>query len=432
VINQDTPSTTLDHFSPTGSRTAGLTTTQKLLMPALIADTEGEYAMSSQDAPHNRPYKTEWDSPKVFRPEARSYANMEELIAHVAEISGADPSSPTSIHYRMVRRGSYVRQQKDGSYGTSFGDPILDSITSPVGEVVVGGRSLGTVQPGSHGAQLVEATICQQGPENLQTCRSEDGSLIVISAPDGSSVRFHAWNDDDWLQWSMGASISTTGHDFVRAQIDSRYYFTAYAQVCTVYYDSDHDANDDYMQQSEDGYGLISEKPHRVESLCRVQWNGHRLAGIVVNGDPCYAPQVNPFPVGWPSDWPPIGPPAAVTVGPQILAFSPSATNPHSTRYVNVSSTFDTDVEIDVSEAVLDPQPGPPTPNPFSNDSGHMTIHPMGAIPIQVDFNGAVGSAGGAATSFQHYSGRFRVGIGPAYSTVLLEGQVRSPQATNE
>jgi hypothetical protein len=97
----------------------------------------------------------------------------------------------------MVRRGSYVRQAADGSQAISYGDPVLDSITSPIGEVVVGGRSLGTVAPGGRSALLLPATVCQPGPDDLQTCWSEDGSLMVISDEDGSSVRFHVWNDND-------------------------------------------------------------------------------------------------------------------------------------------------------------------------------------------------------------------------------------------
>jgi hypothetical protein len=387
--------------------------------------------MPPRDAPDRQVHKTEWDGPKIFRPEARSYADMEELVAHIAEITGAEPTSPTSIRYRMVRRGSYVRQADEGSHAISFGDPVLDSITSPIGEVVVGGRSLGTVAPGGRSAFLLPATVCQPGPDDLQTCWSEDGSLMVISDEDGSSVSFHVWNDNSWLSWSMGASIGTTGPNFERAQINSRYYYTAYAQVCAPDYDSDHDANDDYMQESSGGTAG-TERPHRIESLCRVQWNGHRLRGVVRTGEDCYAEYVEPWPEGYPDDWPPLNggpdePPPAVTVSPRNLRFSPSATNPHSSRYVLVSNPFDSEVEIDVSKSVLDPQLGPPPPNPFFNLSGQITIPGMGVFGIPVLFDGSV-SSGGAVTWLRHYSGSFTVDTGPATITVRLEGQVGEPQ----
>jgi hypothetical protein len=234
----------------------------------------------------------------------------------------------------------------------------------------------------------------------------------------------------------MGASISTTGPNFERAQINSRYYFTAYAQVCAPIYDSNHAVNDDYMQESDSGTPLFSERPHRIESLCRVQWNGHRLRGVVRTGDDCYAEYVEPWPEGYPEDWPPLDsgpgePTPIVTVSPQHLTFSPSVTNPHSSHYVLVANPFDTRVDIDVTEAVLDPQPGPPPPNPFSNVAGRFRIPPRGVFSIQVLFNGAVVPAG-AFTRFQHYSGSFKVDTGPATRTVRLDGQLRGPVATNE
>jgi hypothetical protein len=415
-----------------GALPAGVDSDSESASVCLNGRLQEEHAMPARDAPDSRLYKTEWEGPKIFRPEARSYANMEELVAHIAEITGAEPSSPTSIRYRMVRRGSYVRQQEDGSHAISFGDPVLDSITSPVGEIVVGGRSLGTVTPGRRSARLLRANVCQPGPDNLQTCWSEDGSLMVISDEDGSSVRFHVWNDSNLLGWSMGASIATTGPNFERAQINSRYYLNAVAQLCAPIYDSDHGANDDYMSESEEGAPLFSERPHRIESLCRVQWNGHRLRGVVRTGDDCHAEFVEPWPEGYPDDWPPLAggpgePPPAVTVSPQNLTFSPSVTNPHSSHYVLVSNPFDTTVAIDVSEAVLDPQPGPgtPLPNPFSNVSGHFTIPPMGVFSIQVLFNGTVFPIGAVTPLGHHYSGSFEVDTGPVTRTVRLEGQLR-------
>jgi hypothetical protein len=374
-------------------------------------------------------HKTEWDGPKILTPEARSYGSIEDLVTHIAEITGAEPTSPTSIRYRMVRRGSYTRQAEDGSHAISLGDPVLDSITSPIGEIVVGGRSLGAVTPGGRDVLLLPATVCQPGPDDLQTCWSEDGSLMVISDPDGSSVKFHVWNDSPWHGgWSMGASITTTGPNFERAQINSRYYFTAYAQVCAPIYDSDHDSNDDYMDESEGGFGPVGERPHRIESLCRVQWNGHRLRGMVHTGEDCYAEYVEPWPEGYPEDWPPLyggpdEPPPAVTVSPQNLLFSPSGTNPHSSRYVLVSNPFNTEVDINVSKAVLDPQPGPPPPtNPFFNVAGQLTIPSTGVFGIPVLFNGTGLPLG------QHYFGSFGVDTGPQTTTVHLEGYLGALQ----
>ena len=59
---------------------------------------------------------------------------------------------------------------------------------------------------------------------------------------------------------------------------------SALAQSCDLIYDNDHDANDSYMAESEEGWGL-SDSARRVESLCRIQWNGYRLRGVEVSLD---------------------------------------------------------------------------------------------------------------------------------------------------
>jgi hypothetical protein len=234
----------------------------------------------------------------------------------------------------------------------------------------------------------------------------------------------------------MGCSLGTPGTQFVRAQINSRYYFTAHAQTCAPIYDQDRGSNDDYMDESEWGTRSVSERPHRIESLCRVQWHDHRFTGVVSTGDDCYPVGVEPWPEGYPEDWPPLDggpepPPPAVTVSPQQLTFAPSVTTPQSSHYVLVTNPFDNGVAIDVSDAALDPNPGTPLPNPFSNVAGHFTIPARGVFSIQALFDGSVAPAG-AQTRFQYYSGSFDVDTGPRTTTVRLEGQLRGPVATNE
>jgi hypothetical protein len=362
-----------------------------------------------------------------------TYESPEALVARIAEVSGFTPTSPTAISGHISRRGRYTRESPDGTLAIVSGSPLLDGIASPAGEVVVGGQ---VVQPPSIGPTRAAATVCQPGPyEGLETCFSEDGTTLEIRSWDGSFARFHSWKESGIGHWSLGTSITVRGPHFQRAAIDSRYYFPAFAQTCNVIYDNDHDANDSYMAESEEGWGFNADSARRVESLCRIQWNGYRLRGIVSAGESCLpVSSVREFPAEYPDDWPAIEPPPSLTISPTRLEFTSRATSPRSTKRVRVSSAFDTAVKITVTKAVLESERDPrdlgQRANPFSNVFGRFTIPPKGHFDIGVNFDGSVNS--GAATTALgapgDYRGSFHINSDQESATVRLRGHIADTQ----
>jgi hypothetical protein len=382
-----------------------------------------ERHMSEPNTP-NADGNKRWTVDDVVPAGPGAYESPEAVVARIAEVSGFTPTSPTAIHGHISRRGRYTRESPDGTMAIVSGSPLLDSIASPAGEVVVAGR---VVRPPSIGPTRAATPICQPGPyDGLETCFSEDGTTLEIRSWDGSFARFHSWKESGILRWSLGTSIMVRGPHFQRAAIDSRYYFPAFAQTCEVIYDNDHDANDSYMAESEEGWGLLADSARRVESLCRIQWNGYRLRGVVSAGGICLpVSPVREFPAEYPDDWPPIEPPPSLTVSPTRLEFTPRATSPRSTKRVRVSSTFDRGIEITVSAARLDRDPVElgVRENPFSNTSGRLTIPKKGRVDIEVVFDGSVVSDD-ETTAVQHYSGRFNIESDQGSNAVRLNAHI--------
>lgn len=111
-----------------------------------------------------------------------------------------------------------------------------------------------------------------------------------------------------FLYRRLGVRIRARGTPFERAAIDSKYLSPSYAGLCTVEYDSDHDANDDELEESKYGLGPPGAAfPTRVQSLCRAQWKHERFSDIVSLGPACeiISGLDMPFPTDFPVDWPP-------------------------------------------------------------------------------------------------------------------------------
>lgn len=65
--------------------------------------------------------------------------------------------------------------------------------------------------------------------------------------------------------------------------------------------DQDSDSNDDYLDEYE--WGINTQQPERVASLCRAQWHHARFADIVTAGSGCLNFENAEWPVGFPSEW---------------------------------------------------------------------------------------------------------------------------------
>jgi hypothetical protein len=205
-----------------------------------------------------------------------------------------------------------TRRNTDGQALTTFGDPILDLITNEYGELTIGGQrlSIGTTElqepkqrVGGVSTINLASYLRQTTPYDVARVAMGGGDFVLTECTDrviafatvlartfvrdGDTMRFRAWKKSG-LYWSMGAEIETWGEDFQEARIESRYLDTFVGQTCAaVKFDSDHDTNDDYLDEYE--WGVNAPQPLRVVSLCTARWKGEDFGPTRLEaGDPCF------------------------------------------------------------------------------------------------------------------------------------------------
>jgi hypothetical protein len=345
------------------------------------------------------------------------FTNEEELVDYIANLFDIEPLSSSSIRGTgsQVRNRRGVRASKDRP--ALFNNPVLDHITSPHGEIVIGSQSfnlqarrLGAtsrgfvrLEPPTNRFTAFQALSCYTDFTGLENCVSDDGRLRTYS--DGmASISFKSYKDSTWKYWEMGTEIKASGGNFEAAVINSRYYGQAYGQTCMIQdYDDDSDTNDNYLEESE--WGIFAPQPIRVESLCRVQWNGRRISGVVSAGGDCFVvSSVVPWPEGWPEDWPPLDTPPAgsLAIRPTSLSFTSRPSRPSSTKSITITSSFPGPVSVTVEDAIVTTPPTDPSPigrpsfggepiGEFSNLSGQFNIQPNTSLQIPVTFTGESG-----------------------------------------
>jgi hypothetical protein len=251
----------------------------------------------------------------AFLSVARSeFRDFDELAEHVAQLLSLELKGG-QLRGLASRRGKYERRDEEGNRVFSFGDPLLDLITNPTGELRVGGRrfdlartDLGSARrrgglsevdlsevPVSAWHAIAARASMGEGDYVLLEC-SKEGMALGSTNPSQydwfrnnyrDHLRFKAWKKNWGFYWSMGAEIETWNHDFDTARIDSRYLGEVATGICTqVDQDSDSDSDDDYVDEYE--WGINSEQPLRVISICTARWRGEYFARQVEAGPACY------------------------------------------------------------------------------------------------------------------------------------------------
>ena len=261
---------------------------------------------------------------------------------------------------------------------------------------------------------VAAAAECEELANGLTRCRSQSGSTVTYG-DDSGWVKFQSFKSGI-LPRKIGTRITTFGAKYEAARIDSRYYLPAHGQTVKIG-KVDHDSEvkvDNLLDEFESAY--FGELPIRVESLCRVQWNGHRISDVVAQGsiDNYFIfGDVPPFPGGWPADWPDLPTPEPapqVSLAPWSLRFAPRITNPVSTKSILITSTFGVPKRVRVGAAVSDDAS---RPNPFSAQSGTFTVPADGQLRIDVDFDGSLTTGGvGQMSLLPAVTGSFPVDIG--------------------
>lgn len=327
------------------------------------------------------------------------FKDREDLVDYVGRTFDIAPISPGILRGTAAQLRAAATQLDLRDRRVQFSEPVLDLITSTNGELEIDGMLYDLrddflrERRGDRNIEVFALNCTDDFPSGFERCESDDGKKIIFrSGP--SSITFRAFRSSNWGYWKAGAEITTQGPDFEAAQIDSRYFFPAHGQVCATISDSDSDTNDDFLDEYE--WGLFSESPKRVVSLCRVQWNGRRIAGIVSVGTECFASDVEPFPDGYPEDWPPLGPTdpiGSVSVSPRALSFGSRPERPTVTKSVLISNSHAVPKVVTVDNVeVSDPSIGTvPAFGTFANTIGEFTVPPNGSVQIAISFTGISG-----------------------------------------
>ena len=248
----------------------------------------------------------------LIRPGRHEFADFAEFRDYLVEALGARAEGE-GLRGTLSRKGIYSRRAAEGGQPVTFGDPVLDVISSADGTVVIGGEtvdlragldaSAGAIgsDPGviAHAAPNLKFTGIVNGAERWAT---DDRSWVEYRLGTGR-LYFHAWKKSTiYRYWSMGAEISiiNTPAKFKRAHIESQRYISI-SGPCQLYdADRDSDRNDTYLDEY--SYGWNSQQPERTASVCQAIWHGQRFADLVTAGSGCDE-MVDQM------EWPPVFPP---------------------------------------------------------------------------------------------------------------------------
>jgi hypothetical protein len=240
------------------------------------------------------------------------FRDRQELVDYLARLLSLEVTGG-GLRGTGVCYGKYERRSADGGRAFCFGDPLLDLITDPGGQLVLGGRridlaaiELQSPRYRAGGIRSIELAPLSGALRDLQVAQAALGQgdfTLIEHTPEvvglastnpsqrdfylnGHHLRFRAWKKNYALYWSMGAEIETWGHDFTSARIESRYLDTVAGAFCAaVKVDSDSDTNDDYVDEYE--WGVNAPQPLRVVSNCGALWHGQNFGGQVEAGPPC-------------------------------------------------------------------------------------------------------------------------------------------------
>lgn len=242
-----------------------------------------------------------------------AFADRDELTAYLTQELGGRPEGD-GLRGSVSRKGGYSRRAADGTPAVTFGDPVLDAISSAGGELVIGGQTIDlragyeshAASAGGGGAAVVldapylKFTGMVNGAERWA---SDDGALVEYRIGTGR-LDFHAWRHTVlWEYWSLGGEISVTdtNANFQAADIESHYYMSVDTPCQVVKVGHASDSNDTYVDQYE--WGIHAQEPERVAVLCRAVWHHQEFGDLVTAGEGCPNFRNDAWPVGFPADW---------------------------------------------------------------------------------------------------------------------------------
>ena len=243
------------------------------------------------------------------------FKNRADLTSYLADLLAIKGKS-IATHLRVRRKGKYQRIDRSGNPIYTFGDPILDLVTDEQGWITIGRQThhllphdLAFSQNRAGGITTIDLSVNHEEIRHQQLMdalavngtrtlieHTEDRLVVATTNPSqldfwqGSAhMRFRSWKKNYGFYRSIGTEIETWGGDFSRAEIQSLYADPVLGGnpfVCNIVKrDSDHDTNDDYVDEYEYSYGVPPRIPSTVRSFCQARWKGQNFGGTVSKGD---------------------------------------------------------------------------------------------------------------------------------------------------
>jgi hypothetical protein len=253
----------------------------------------------------------------VIQPGRHSFANQDELNAYLVEVLGGKVERG-GIDGFLSRKGRYVRRSADGTQAVTFGDPVLDAISSAAGTLAIGGQTIdllagrSSVNPlgraDAGGVVVFDAPALKMTGivHDAERWAADDGSYVEYRIRNGR-LGFHAWKTNFGIgrfkYWSMGVEISVwnTPANFEAANITSLDYMSVDAPCQMFNGGVAADYNDTHLDRSD--WGIVSQQPERAAGLCQAQWHHRQFADLVTAGDGCLRYKSDTWPVTFPTDW---------------------------------------------------------------------------------------------------------------------------------
>src|SRR5664279_806238 len=139
-----------------------------------------------------------------IRSDPYTFASLDELTDYLGQFLGAQPEGGGTSG-SMSRKGTYSRRAADGTQAVTLGDPVLDTVSSAAGALVIGGLTIdlregrgSTEAPTGAGGVIVydapylKFTGIVNGAERWA---SLDGEMVEYRIGNGR-LNFHAWKKD--------------------------------------------------------------------------------------------------------------------------------------------------------------------------------------------------------------------------------------------
>jgi hypothetical protein len=257
----------------------------------------------------------------VIRPGRSSFASQDDLNAYLVKVLGAKLQNGGVVG-SLSHKGKYVRRSADGTDAVTFGDPLLDSISSATGTVVVGGRTIDLkplrpgantpAQPGSGGVIFDAPALKFMGiVHDAEQWVSEDGSYVEYRIRNGR-LGFQAWRRGPSIQdlgaWEMGVQVSVwnTPMKYEAAAVTAINYMSVNApcqQFSAGGAGATSDFNDTHVELSD--WGILAQQPERVAGMCQALWHHRQFSNVVTAGSGCLGYETASWPL-FPVEWTPI------------------------------------------------------------------------------------------------------------------------------